>query len=100
MCNLLEKYFNFLNKYEKPSAKESDSNFEDYRDINPKEKTEYINNKLNMLPIHEELSKLDLNETQLDYDATNLYRHAMWDQNSVNPKKESGFVFKPDMNDV
>ena len=53
-----------------------------------------------MLPIRKELSKLDLNGTQMDFDATSLYPSAMWDQNSVYPKTESGFCFKPDMNDV
>ena len=53
-----------------------------------------------MLPIHEELSKLDSNITPMDYDATSLYPSAMWDQNRVHPKIESGFCFQPDMNDV
>ena len=53
-----------------------------------------------MVPIHKELSKLDLNKIQMDYDATSLYLSAMWDENSVYPKIETGFAFKPDMNDV
>ena len=72
ICNLLENYFEFLIKYEKQYGKEFDSNYDDYRDINQKEKTNYINKKLNMLPIHKELSKLDSNKTQMDYDATSL----------------------------
>ena len=53
-----------------------------------------------MLPIHKELSKLDSNKTQMDYDATSLYPSAMWDENSVYRKIETGFAFKPDMNDI
>ena len=53
-----------------------------------------------MLSIHKELSKLDSNKTQMDYDATSLYPSAMWDEKSVYPKVESGFAFKPHMNDV
>ena len=53
-----------------------------------------------MLPILKQLSKLDLSNTQMDSDATNLYPSAMWDEKSVFPKIESGFAFKPDMNDV
>ena len=34
----LEKYFEFLNKYEKQYAKEFDSKYNDYRDIDQKEK--------------------------------------------------------------
>ena len=100
ICDILEKYFEFLNKYEKQYAKEFDSKFDDYRDINQKEKEKYVNRKLNMLSIHKELSKLNSNKTQMDFDATSLYPSAMWDKNSVYPKIETGFAFKPDMNDI
>ena len=53
-----------------------------------------------MLPIHEQLSKLDLNNTQMDFDASSLYPSAMWDKNSVYPKIETGVTFEPHMNDV
>ena len=99
ICEILEKYFNFLNKYEKQYAKEFDSKYDDYRNIDQKEQ-KYVNRKLNMLPTHKELSKLDSNKTQMDLDATSLYPSAMWDENSVYPKIETGFAFKPDMNDV
>ena len=51
-----------------------------------------------MLPIHKELSKLDSNKTQMDSDSTSLYSSAMWVENSVYPKIETGFVFKRHMN--
>ena len=53
-----------------------------------------------MFSIHIELSKLDSIKTQMDYDATNLYPSAMWDENSVYPKVETGFTFMPKMNIV
>ena len=34
----------------------------------------------------------------MDFDATSLYPSAMWDENSVYPKIETGFAFKPHMN--
>ena len=77
ICDLLEKYFKILNKYEKQYAKEFDSKNDDYRDIAQKEKTSLNNKKLNMLAIHKELSKLDSNKTQMDYVATSLYPSAM-----------------------
>ena len=77
VCDILEKYFEFLNKHEKQYAKEFDSKYDDYRDIDQKEKEKYVNKKLNMLPIHKKLSKLDSNKTQMDYDATSLYPSAM-----------------------
>ena len=79
ICDLLEKFFEFSNnKFEKLYAKDFDSKSEDYRVINQKEKVDYINNQLNMLPIHKELSKLNLKKTQMDFDATNLYPSAIW----------------------
>ena len=33
----------------------------------------------------------------MDFGATSLYTSAMWDENSVCPKIESGFAFKPHM---
>ena len=59
ICDIIEKYFELLNKYEKQYAKEFDSKYDDCRDIDQKEKTDYTNKKLNMLPIHKELSKLN-----------------------------------------
>ena len=93
ICDILEKDFKFSNKYEKQYEKEFDSKYNDYRDINPKEKEEYVNKKLNMLPIHKELSKLDSNKTQMSYDATSLYPSAMWDCNSVYPKNRNRVCF-------
>ena len=56
--------------------------------------------KLNMIPIHKQLSKLDSNKTQMDFDPTSLYRSAMWEEISVYPKIETGFAYKANMNDV
>ena len=53
-----------------------------------------------MLSIHKELSKLDSSKTQMDFDETSFYPSAMWDENSVYPKIETGFAFKPHMNHV
>ena len=78
VCDILEKYFEFLNKHEKEYAKEFDSKYDDYRDIDQKEKEKYVIKKLNMLSVHKELSKLDSNKTQMDFDATSLYPSAMW----------------------
>ena len=36
----------------------------------------------------------------MDFDAASLYPSAMWDENSVYPKIETGFAFKPHMNIV
>ena len=80
ICEILEKYFDFLNKFEKKNAEKFDSKYDDYRDIDQKEKTDFFNKKLNMLSIHKELSKIYSNNTQMDYDATSLSPSAMWDR--------------------
>ena len=98
ICDLQENFFKFLNKYEKQYAKEFDIKYDDYRDIDQEEKTDFIK-KINILPSHKQLSKLDSNNTQKDYDATSLYPSAMWDGKFVYPGIETGFAFKPDMND-
>ena len=79
LYEILEKYFKFLNKDEKQYAKKLYLQYDDYREIDEHEKTDYLNRKFNMLPIHKELSKLDSNKNQMDNDATSLYRFAMWD---------------------
>ena len=44
--------------------------------------------------------ELDLDNVMMEFDATNLYHSAMWDENSVIPKIETGFAFKPHMNEL
>ena len=100
ISEILGKYFDFLNNYEKLYAKQVDSKYDDYRDINQKEKTDYFNKKFNRLPIHEEIIKIRFKKTQRDFNATSLDPSAMWDKNSVYPKRETGFAFKPHMNDI
>ena len=71
-CEILEKYFEFLNEHEKQYAEEFDSKNDDYRDIGQKEKTDYMNKKPNIVTIHKELDNLYSNKTQMDFDATSL----------------------------
>ena len=94
---LLEKYFKFLNKYEKQYAKEFDSKYEDYRDIYEEGRTKHINKNFNKLPIHQKLQKINLDNVLMDFDATPLYPFAMLDENSKYPKIETGFAFKAHM---
>ena len=100
LYEILENYFKILNKDDKQYAKKLYLKYDDYRKIAEHEKSDYVNRKLNMLPIHKELSNIDSNKTQMDNDATSLYPSAMWDENSVYPKLEAGFAFRPHMNHV
>ena len=40
--------------------------------LTKRKETDFFNNKLNMLPIHGQLSQLYLNNTQMDFGATSL----------------------------
>ena len=100
ICELLGKYIEYTNEQAEIIESEKDSQFKDYRDNDEEEKTEHINKELSKLPIHKKLQKLNLNDVMMDFDATFFYPSAMWDEDSVYPKIETGFAFKPDMNDV
>ena len=100
VCEIIDKFFEYTNKQRKIIEDENDSNFKDYRDIDVEERTEHINKELNKLPIHKKIQKLNHNDVIMNFDATSLYPSAMWDQNSVYPKIETGFAFKPHMNNV
>ena len=97
VCEIMNKDFENTNEQRKITEDDYDSKFKDYRDIDEEERTENINKELNKLPIHKKLQKLNLNDDVMDFDATSLYLTAMWDENSVYPKIESGFAFKPHM---
>ena len=100
VCEIINKYFEYTNEQQKILEDEHDSQFNDYRDNDEEERTEHINKELNKLSIHKKSQKLNLNDVMMDFDATSPYRSAMWDENSVYPKIESGFAFKPHMNNV
>ena len=85
---------------EKKEKNEYDSQTDDYRDINQEERTISINLKLKKIPKLEKLQKLNLNDVMMDFDATSLYPSAIWVENSNHPIKETGFAFKPDMNET
>ena len=101
VCEILEKYFEYTTKHRKIKENEDDSQLKDYRDNDEEERTEQINKELSKLPIHKKVQKIDVNnDVLMDFDGSSLYLSAMWDENSVCPKIESGFVFAPHMNAV
>ena len=100
LCEILDKYFEFTNKHRKIIENEFESQYKDYRDTDQKERRKHINNKLSKLPIQKKFSKQNLKDVMMNFDATSFYPSAMWHENSVYPKIESGFAFEPQMNDV
>ena len=97
ICEILDEYFEYANKQRERIENEYGSQFDDYPD-NEEERTKHSNEQLNKLAIQKRLQKLNLNDVMLDFDATSLFPSAMWDKNSVYPKIETGFAFKPHMN--
>ena len=87
----MDKIFDFTNKHRKIIGNEKDSQFEDNRDVNQDEKAKY---ELSKLTIHDKIQKLDLDNVMMEFDDSSLYPGAMYDENSVYSKKESGFTFK------
>ena len=88
----------YKNKHFKIFEIEYEDQFDDYRDENMEEKEEYINKKLNELRLHKIIKRIELIHLLWDFDAVSLYPSAMWDENSIYPRIETGYAFTRDMN--
>ena len=96
---IIEKYVKYIKDIKSEYEKEYDSQFNDYRKINIKEKDKYINEKLSQLPISMIMKNFNRDDLLMAFDATSLYPSAMYDENSIYPKIETGYAFTEDMND-
>ena len=96
--DIIEEYLRYKNKHFKIFEKEYESQFNDCRDENVEGKELYINKKLGELELHKLLKQIELKEILWDFDATSLYSSAMWDENSIYPRIETGYAFTRDMN--
>ena len=94
----IEAYMEYNNKYFKIFEKEYENQFDDYRDENLEEKEKYINEKLGNLRLHKSIQRIELIHLLWDFDAVSLYPSAMWDENSIYPRIETGYAFKPHLN--
>ena len=61
---------------------ENDSNFDEYRKYNEKEKRIYAKNQLSKLPIVVKIREFVLTDVLMGFDATSLYLLAMWHEQS------------------
>ena len=52
VCEIVDKYFEYTNKYRKIIEDAYDLQFDDYRNNDAEERTEHINKELNKLPIN------------------------------------------------
>ena len=95
----IKAYMEYKNKHFKIFKKEYEDQFDDYRDEDEDEKEKYINEKLNNLRLHKIIKRIELIHLFWGFDAVSLYPSAMWDQNSIYLKVETGYAFTRDMND-
>ena len=86
----IEAYMEYKNKHFKKFEKEYENQITDYRNENEEEKEKFINEKLSQLPIHQLIKQIKLDELLWDFDAVSLYPSAMWDENSIYPRIETG----------
>ena len=94
----IEAYMEYKNKHFKIFEKEYESKFNDYRDENVEEKEKFINEKLSNLKLHKIIKRIELFHLLWDFDAVSLYPSAMWGENSIYPRIETGYAYTRDMN--
>ena len=88
--NTIAAYMEYKNKTFKIFEKEYENQFNDYRDENLEEKEKYIKEKLSNLRLHKIRKRIELIHLLWDFDALSLYPSAMWDENSIYPRIETG----------
>ena len=63
-------------------------------------KKNYISiKKLSELRLLKIIKRIELNHLLWDFDAVSLYPSAMWDENSIYPRIETGYAYTSNMND-
>ena len=88
----------YKNKHFKNYEKEYEAEFHDYRDEDVEEKEKSTNKKLSELRLHKIIIRIELIHFLWDFDAVSLYPSAMWDENSIYPRIETGYALTRDMN--
>ena len=89
----------YKNKRFKIFEKEYEDHFNDYKHENVEEKEKYINGSLSNLRLHKLMKQIELVHLLWDFDAVSLYPSAMWDENSIFPRIETGYAFTKHLND-
>ena len=95
----IEAYMKYKKHHEEIIQKEYENKYNDYRDIDEEEMNNYVKKTLGEFPIHILIQELSLNDLLWDFDAVSLYPSAMSGSKSIYPRIETGYAFKPDMND-
>ena len=95
----IEAYMEHKHKHFKIFEKQYEGQFDEYRDEDVEEKEKYINEKLSNLRLHKLIKRIGLIHLLWDFNAVSLYPSAMWDENSIYPRIETGYAYTGDMND-
>ena len=86
-------------KHFKIFEKEYKSKFDNYKNEDKDEKEKLINEKLSNLRLHKLIQQIKLIELLWDFVAVSLYPSAMWYENGVYARIETGYIFTTDMNE-
>ena len=95
----IEAYLKYKKHHEEFIKKEHENKFDEYRDLDEEEKNNYINKKIGEFPIHKLIQELSLNDLFWDFDVVSLYPSAISEEKSIYPRIETGYAFKPNMNE-
>ena len=70
ICEIIDKDFENTNRFEKSFDTKFDSQFEDYRNIDAAERTNYISVELSKLQFHRKSREINIVDVMVDFDAT------------------------------
>ena len=96
---IFEEYLKYKKKHYEIFEKEYENQFDDYRKENVDDKEKNNNKELSELRLHKIIKRMELIHLIWDFDAVSLYPSAMWDENSIYPRIETGYAYTRDMND-
>ena len=82
LCIILETHCKYVKDFGKLYENEFDSRYENYREIDQKDRAKDFRNKLSKLKIHGNVQKIDFKNVGIEHDATTSYISAMWDDDS------------------
>ena len=97
--DVIEEYLRYKKKHHEIFEKEYENQFNDYRDEDVEDKEKFNNKKIGDLRLHKLIKQIELIHLLSDFDAVSLYQSAMWDENSIYPRIETGYAYARDMND-
>ena len=96
--DMIGVYLKYKNKHLEIIKNEYGSKFYDCQKEDEEEKEIYIKLSKSLL-IHQLIKQIKLDDLLWGFDAVSLYPSAMWDENNIYPRIETGYAYIEDMND-